>query len=295
MPNIYHINIQHISMSHLYRAYGYTSNWCVLLHQMPFNPLIIIIIIIIIESACVLLKQELLIRRHFHFASGCQYPNSEKRRPTLFYSHLAASTASTLMDSNSHIIAWSLSLSLSLLLLPLPITNCYHLLFLLSADTHTDACDCGVLLLLLLLQGLWRRRSTRNRQQRGERMGLRRQSPRLPSCPLCRRRQQKLPRHLSRWQGLTFFIHIPIPSLSLSLSLFHSIFFLNHVFFSGIINCCLIYIYIFWGVMVMILVQLFTWGWNQRGTLGHPPETKTENIPSQVKALANVKIVQVLC
>lgn len=39
---------------------------------------------------------------------------------------------------------------------------------------------------------------------------------------------------------------------------------------------------------------MFTWGWNQRGTLGHPPETKTENIPSQVKALANVKIVQVI-
>lgn len=39
--------------------------------------------------------------------------------------------------------------------------------------------------------------------------------------------------------------------------------------------------------------QLFTWGWNQRGTLGHPPETKTENIPSQVKALSTVKIVQV--
>ncbi|XP_011011191.1 PREDICTED: ultraviolet-B receptor UVR8-like isoform X3 [Populus euphratica] len=38
--------------------------------------------------------------------------------------------------------------------------------------------------------------------------------------------------------------------------------------------------------------KLFTWGWNQRGTLGHPPETKTENIPSQVKALANVNIVQ---
>ncbi len=39
---------------------------------------------------------------------------------------------------------------------------------------------------------------------------------------------------------------------------------------------------------------MFTWGWNQRGTLGHPPETKTENIPSQVKALANVNIVQVI-
>ncbi|KAJ6369719.1 hypothetical protein OIU76_028046 [Salix suchowensis] len=38
--------------------------------------------------------------------------------------------------------------------------------------------------------------------------------------------------------------------------------------------------------------KLFTWGWNQRGTLGHPPETKTENIPSQVKALVNVNIVQ---
>ncbi|XP_077236144.1 ultraviolet-B receptor UVR8-like [Tasmannia lanceolata] len=38
--------------------------------------------------------------------------------------------------------------------------------------------------------------------------------------------------------------------------------------------------------------KLFTWGWNQRGTLGHPPETKTENTPSQVKALSNVKIVQ---
>lgn len=40
--------------------------------------------------------------------------------------------------------------------------------------------------------------------------------------------------------------------------------------------------------------KLFTWGWNQRGTLGQPPgtKTKTENVPSQVKALANVKIVQ---
>ena len=47
---------------------------------------------------------------------------------------------------------------------------------------------------------------------------------------------------------------------------------------------------VFW-----VALQLFTWGWNQRGTLGHPPETKTENIPSQVKALANVKIVQVIC
>ncbi|KAL9226551.1 hypothetical protein vseg_002351 [Gypsophila vaccaria] len=38
--------------------------------------------------------------------------------------------------------------------------------------------------------------------------------------------------------------------------------------------------------------KLFTWGWNQRGTLGHPAETKAENVPTQVKALANVKIVQ---
>jgi alpha-tubulin suppressor-like RCC1 family protein len=41
-------------------------------------------------------------------------------------------------------------------------------------------------------------------------------------------------------------------------------------------------------------VKLFTWGWNQRGTLGHPAETKTENIPSQVNALSHVHIVQVL-
>jgi len=39
--------------------------------------------------------------------------------------------------------------------------------------------------------------------------------------------------------------------------------------------------------------QLFTWGWNQRGTLGHPPETKTESSPGPVDALAGVKIVQV--
>ncbi|KAG2328702.1 hypothetical protein Bca52824_011430 [Brassica carinata] len=25
------------------------------------------------------------------------------------------------------------------------------------------------------------------------------------------------------------------------------------------------------------ITPLFTWGWNQRGTLGHPPETKTES------------------
>ncbi|KAL9323749.1 hypothetical protein ACSQ67_008606 [Phaseolus vulgaris] len=42
--------------------------------------------------------------------------------------------------------------------------------------------------------------------------------------------------------------------------------------------------------------KLFTWGWNQRGTLGHPAENKSENkienIPSQVKDLSSVKIVQ---
>ncbi|CAL9170318.1 unnamed protein product [Musa hybrid cultivar] len=38
--------------------------------------------------------------------------------------------------------------------------------------------------------------------------------------------------------------------------------------------------------------KLYTWGWNQRGTLGHPPETKTESVPSLVDALAGVKIVQ---
>lgn len=38
--------------------------------------------------------------------------------------------------------------------------------------------------------------------------------------------------------------------------------------------------------------RLFTWGWNQRGTLGHPQESTTECSPSQVEALANVKIVQ---
>ncbi|KAG1358739.1 putative Ultraviolet-B receptor UVR8 [Cocos nucifera] len=40
--------------------------------------------------------------------------------------------------------------------------------------------------------------------------------------------------------------------------------------------------------------NLFTWGWNQRGTLGHAPETKTESVPSLVKSLAEakVKIVQ---
>lgn len=38
--------------------------------------------------------------------------------------------------------------------------------------------------------------------------------------------------------------------------------------------------------------QLYTWGWNQRGTLGHPPEKKTESAPSLVEALSSVKIVQ---
>lgn len=38
--------------------------------------------------------------------------------------------------------------------------------------------------------------------------------------------------------------------------------------------------------------RLFTWGWNQRGTLGHPQESKTECSPSQVVALAHVKIRQ---
>ncbi|KAL2610465.1 hypothetical protein R1flu_029038 [Riccia fluitans] len=38
--------------------------------------------------------------------------------------------------------------------------------------------------------------------------------------------------------------------------------------------------------------ELHTWGWNQRATLGHPPQTKTECTPSQVKALKGVRIVQ---
>ncbi|KAG0450342.1 hypothetical protein HPP92_020990 [Vanilla planifolia] len=38
--------------------------------------------------------------------------------------------------------------------------------------------------------------------------------------------------------------------------------------------------------------RLSTWGWNQRGTLGHPPESKTESAPSLVKALAEVNVVQ---
>ncbi|KAL5995732.1 hypothetical protein ACLOJK_025801 [Asimina triloba] len=38
--------------------------------------------------------------------------------------------------------------------------------------------------------------------------------------------------------------------------------------------------------------KLYTWGWNQRGTLGQPPESKTENFPTQVKALRHVKIIQ---
>eukprot|EP00246_Nothoceros_aenigmaticus_P001361 TRINITY_DN1187_c0_g1_i4.p1 TRINITY_DN1187_c0_g1~~TRINITY_DN1187_c0_g1_i4.p1 ORF type:complete len:406 (-),score=62.42 TRINITY_DN1187_c0_g1_i4:282-1499(-) len=38
--------------------------------------------------------------------------------------------------------------------------------------------------------------------------------------------------------------------------------------------------------------RLYTWGWNQRATLGHPPDTKIENLPSKVVALAQVKIVQ---
>ena len=39
---------------------------------------------------------------------------------------------------------------------------------------------------------------------------------------------------------------------------------------------------------------MYVWGWNQRGTLGHPPETasSSESRPSQVKALAGVKVVQ---
>lgn len=49
----------------------------------------------------------------------------------------------------------------------------------------------------------------------------------------------------------------------------------------------------FLGLLLLSIYQLFTWGWNQRGTLGHPQESKTESIPSQVKALADVKIVQV--
>ncbi|GLJ11985.1 hypothetical protein SUGI_0181500 [Cryptomeria japonica] len=42
--------------------------------------------------------------------------------------------------------------------------------------------------------------------------------------------------------------------------------------------------------------QLFTWGWNQRGTLGTKTKTETDTestpTPTQVKALAHVKIVQ---
>lgn len=36
-------------------------------------------------------------------------------------------------------------------------------------------------------------------------------------------------------------------------------------------------------LLLSVLMQLFTWGWNQRGTLGHAPGSKTECMPSQVK------------
>eukprot|EP00271_Cylindrocystis_brebissonii_P001995 TRINITY_DN1234_c0_g2_i1.p1 TRINITY_DN1234_c0_g2~~TRINITY_DN1234_c0_g2_i1.p1 ORF type:complete len:774 (+),score=158.02 TRINITY_DN1234_c0_g2_i1:215-2536(+) len=40
--------------------------------------------------------------------------------------------------------------------------------------------------------------------------------------------------------------------------------------------------------------DVYVWGWNQRGTLGHPPDTvaKSESKPSQVKALAGIRVVQ---
>lgn len=45
--------------------------------------------------------------------------------------------------------------------------------------------------------------------------------------------------------------------------------------------------------MCVCFFQLYTWGWkwNQRATR-HPPETKTESIPSLVDSLSGVKIVQ---
>jgi alpha-tubulin suppressor-like RCC1 family protein len=38
--------------------------------------------------------------------------------------------------------------------------------------------------------------------------------------------------------------------------------------------------------------EVYTWGWNQRGTLGHGHK-KIEREPCKVAALAHVKIVQV--
>jgi hypothetical protein len=51
------------------------------------------------------------------------------------------------------------------------------------------------------------------------------------------------------------------------------------------IRCCLLF--------VPYRAQLFTWGRNQRGMLGHPPETKMESSAGPVDALVGVKIVQV--
>jgi len=65
-------------------------------------------------------------------------------------------------------------------------------------------------------QGLRRGRAVGDWEQRRERMGLRRQSPRLPLCPLRRRRQPQLPRHLPRRQG-------PLPLLFLQPSFSSSI------------------------------------------------------------------------
>ncbi|KAH9298425.1 hypothetical protein KI387_030107, partial [Taxus chinensis] len=38
--------------------------------------------------------------------------------------------------------------------------------------------------------------------------------------------------------------------------------------------------------------RLYTWGWNQRGTLGTKTKSESTDRPTQVRALANVKIVQ---
>jgi hypothetical protein len=42
------------------------------------------------------------------------------------------------------------------------------------------------------------------------------------------------------------------------------------------------YCKVFTNLPVGFQWQLYTWGWNQRATLGHPPAMRTESVPSQV-------------
>lgn len=158
----------------------------------------------------------------------------------------------------------------------------YLFLLLVSCSLHAKIfaheLPCWHLNVPICSQGIRRGWAAWDGEFGREGLGIKHQVPRAQECCRRRRRQPELPRHLRQRPSL----NLSLPPKRNPISDCGFPYFERFLQFSRLNSGSI------------LLFQLYTWGWNQRGTLGHPPETKTESVPGLVDALAGVKIVQVL-